>query len=282
MIIICNRDKNSQLRSDIQKNKGKYYNEQEISDRKEGVEGMPRIYLPLKAMKEQTIVITGEKAHYLVSVLRCRKGDEVMIFDGTGNCYKTEITGIDKKSITAEVREQIICVPESPVRVVLIQGLLKGEKMDLVIQKATELGVHEILPVISERSQIRETKKISRWRKIVEEASRQSGRSIIPILHEPLPYAQAVQKMSTGGKSAGIIFYEEGGMNISMAFSLSSPSPSDIWLIIGPEGGFTREEVACAEQKGFIVASLGKRILRAETAVIAALSIVQYHFGGMD
>jgi|WetSurSiteA1Bulk_404760.scaffolds.fasta_scaffold46423_2 16S rRNA (uracil1498-N3)-methyltransferase len=243
---------------------------------------MTRIYLPLKAVKEQTIFITGEKAHYLISVLRCRAGDKVMIFDGNGNCYKTEITGIDKKSITAEVREKVTWDPEPPVRVLLIQGLLKGEKMDLVMQKATELGVHEILPVVTERSQIRETRKISRWRKIVEEASRQSGRNSIPRIQDPLPYSQAIEKTSFSGKAAGIIFYEEGGIRISMALSLSSPSLSDISILIGPEGGFTREEVACAQQKGFTVASLGKRILRAETAAIAALSIVQYHFGGMD
>lgn len=243
---------------------------------------MPRIYLAAPDIEGNLITITDEKARYLSSVLRCQQGDTLLIFDGSESCIRAKMLTVENKKVIVEIQEQFTCNLESRVRITLVQGLLKGEKMDVVVQKTTELGVHEIMPVVTARSQIRETRKIARWRKIAEEASRQSGRSFIPMIHEPLLYPQTMGKILTGDKSAGIIFYEEGGACISAVLSSVPPSLSDVWLLIGPEGGFTGEEVARAQQNGFVVASLGKRILRAETAAIAALSIVQYHFGSMD
>ncbi len=237
---------------------------------------MPRIYLPIDNVKDNRISITDEKAHYITSVLRCKKGDELTIFDGKGDCFRTTILKIDRREVIAEVIERFPCNTESSINIFLVQGLLKGQKMDMVIQKTTELGVKEIMPVITERSQLRETRKITRWRKIAEEASRRSGRGVIPIVHEPVDFNNVLTTYTSRDILHGFIFYEEGGMKISDAVSSLIPHPSSIFVFIGPEGGFTKEEITLAEEKGLLVTSLGKRILRAETAAISAVTLVQF------
>jgi len=239
---------------------------------------MPRIYLPAPVFLNNQISITDEKAHYLASVLRCGKGDCLIIFDGKGNCFRTTIVTADKREVVAEVAEKIPCNLESDLNITLVQGLLKGEKMDMVIQKTTELGVKEILPVISGRSQLRDTKKIARWRKIAEEASRQSGRSIVPVVHETVEFDNF---LSAHDSIHGLVFYEEGGVGLTEAVSSLIPRHSSFFVLIGPEGGFTKEEITLAKEKGLIVASLGKRILRAETAAISAVTLAQFLLGDM-
>ncbi len=238
---------------------------------------MIRIYLPVTHFKEGLISITDEKARYLATVLRCRKGDELIVFDGEGNCLKTNILKVDRKEVCVEVLEKFTCDTESPINIFLIQGLLKGQKMDMVIQKSTELGVKEIIPIITERSQPKETLKITRWRKIAEEASRQSGRSVTPVVNEPMHFNDCISSLTL----KGLIFYEEGGIKISEAISSLVTRHSSLSVIIGPEGGFTKEEIAIAKENGFIVTTLGKRILRAETATISAITLVQFLLGDM-
>jgi 16S rRNA (uracil1498-N3)-methyltransferase len=250
---------------------------------------MPRIYLPALSVTDSRIVLAGEKAHYLFSVLRCRKGDELTIFDGKGNCFLTVIERADKREVIAEVIRHFPCDFESPVHIILVQGLLKGEKMDWVIQKTTELGVREIIPVITERSQVRETRKAVRWRKIAEEASRQSGRSVVPTVHEPVELKEFLKGSEPvqHGDVKGFIFWEDGGASFNEAVKKISVSPghpftvSPIYLLIGPEGGFTHEEVALAQEKSFQAVSLGRRILRAETAALSAVTLVQFLLGDM-
>jgi 16S rRNA (uracil1498-N3)-methyltransferase len=243
---------------------------------------MHRIYFSVSNIKDNRMSITGEKARYLTSVLRCRKGDELIVFDGKGNCYRTTILKADKKEVIDEVIEKFPCDTESHINITLVQGLLKGEKMDMVIQKTTELGVKEIIPVVTERSQPRETRRVTRWRKIAEEASRQSGRSIIPIIHESMNFSDAFNLLQPSNRIKGILFYEQGGMKLSEAVSSFVPRLSSIYLFIGPEGGFTKEEVTLAKEKGLIVTYLGRRILRAETAAISAATLVQFLLGDMS
>jgi len=239
---------------------------------------MPRIFVSPTRVKDNLLSITGDNARYLASVLRCRKGDELLVFDGRGNCFKTKILKFGKREVTAEVLEKCICNTESHIDIFLIQGLLKGQKMDMVIQKVTELGVKEILPVITERSNLRETKKIFRWRKIAEEASKQCGRTIVPAIHEPLEFNRFFTSHEQSSRN-GLIFWEEGGISLRKAVTKISSSP--IYLLIGPEGGFTKEEVSLAEEKGFMRISLGKRILRSETAAISAVALVQFLLGDL-
>jgi 16S rRNA (uracil1498-N3)-methyltransferase len=238
---------------------------------------VPRLYLPDPHVVHNRISIAADKAHYLVSVLRCKEGDELIIFNGHGRCFRTAVVKAEKKEVIAEVREEFPCSVESPIHIALVQSLLKGEKMDLVIQKTIELGVAEILPVVSERSQIKDTRRTARWRRIAEEASRQSGRNVVPVVHEPVHFRDFL--VSENRK--GIIFYEEEGMKLSESVSSLAPHTLSLSIVIGPEGGFSKEEVIAAQGKGFQVTSLGKRILRAETAAISAVSLIQFLLGDM-
>ena len=170
-----------------------------------------------------------------------------------------------------------ICPDTEPsLQITLLQGLLKGDKMDLVIQKATELGVSEIIPVITGRSQIRETRKLERWRKIAQESSRQSGRVGVPAVHDTVDVDYLLARQPVPER--GIIFWEEGGESLSTIMGRFMGRKA-IELFTGPEGGFSGEEVRALRETGFSVATLGRRILRAETAAVVALGIVQYQAG---
>jgi len=245
---------------------------------------MPRIFLPLEERPE-TIHIAGEKARYLINVLRSRVGDEITVFDGKGFSYRAEIIAIKNKELFARVNRIIPYDAESKLNMILIQGVLKGEKMDLVIQKTTELGINEIVPVTTERSQLRETRKGQRWRKIAEDASRQCGRSHVPRIHDLIPFQEVfapsshfIQRLS---ESRGLLFWEGGGMNLSETRDALGACRS-LMISIGPEGGFTKEEARLTQSNGFLPVSLGNRILRAETAAIAATALVQYVWGDLD
>jgi 16S rRNA (uracil1498-N3)-methyltransferase len=226
-----------------------------------------------------------------MSVLRCRTGDTFVIFDGSGTCFVAVIREARKREVVAEILKTFPCNLESSLKSVLVQGILKGEKMDMVIQKTTELGVSEIVPAVTERSQLRDTRRVKRWRTIAEEASRQSGRSAVPVVHEPVALKKYLTSSLSESKLQGFIFYEEGGIRLSdvmkefPAKGTREPSPlegeGELFILIGPEGGFTKEEVTFAEERGLIVVSLGNRVLRAETAAISAVTLVQYLFGDM-
>lgn len=236
---------------------------------------MIRLILDETVQSDNVIRLAGEKAHYLSSVLRCKPHDALIVTDSSGTAYSVKISAITKKQATLDIIGPFIQDNESPLSIILLQGLLKGDKMDLVIQKATELGVKEIVPVITERSQIRETRKLQRWQKIASESSRQCRRNRIPLIHEPDAFETAVV---TQRLHRGIICWEREGAPFSSVLD-QCKGESIIVLCIGPEGGFSEKEVRTAEDQGFTAASLGKRILRAETAAIASLAIVQYAIG---
>jgi 16S rRNA (uracil1498-N3)-methyltransferase len=257
-----------------------------------------RIFVyPEDIKKEKKIRLSADKSHYLISVLRCKKGDVITIIDGKGKAYKAEVVEIAKKHVFINILSETPLDTESPLNLVLCQGVLKGEKMDMVIQKATELGIKGIIPLITERCIVKETRKVKRWQKIAEEAAEQCGRAVIPTVHEPVEYRNALCVMSDEYKKFllthcdlpitdyglnGFIFWEEGGISLKDAIKklLSPPtlqhSITPIFLLIGPEGGFTSEEVKLAEKHGLIRTTLGKRILRAETAAIVSVALIQF------
>lgn len=247
----------------------------------------PRIFFPVTD-ESSRISIAGEKAHYLTRVLRCRRGDIINVLDGKGNSFQCVIRELSKKAVSLEIIDVHPYDTESPLNLILLQGLLKGDKMDLVIQKTTELGIKEVCPVITERSQIKETDKVARWRKIAEDASRQSGRTVIPTIHDPIKMDSFFE--SKGLKIRGFIFWEGGGTPLREAIHKVFPSPlrpftdtdSPVYIFIGPEGGFTPPEVKRAEVSGLVSVSLGKRILRAETASIVTTALLQFHIGDLS
>jgi 16S rRNA (uracil1498-N3)-methyltransferase len=238
---------------------------------------MPRIFLPDSEVQPGIITLMHEKARYLSTVLRCRVGDPLTIKDNQGGTYAATIIDIGKKEVRVEIREQRHIDTESPLRISLLQSLLKGEKMDFVIQKATELGVREIRPVITERSQVTYTRKLPRWKKIAEEASRQSGRDIIPAVYDPVDFSSLFGGMNSPA-GVGIIFWEGGGEALHEALT-KFRCGTTISLFTGPEGGFSENELRQACAGGFVAATLGKRILRAETAALAAVAIAQFVLG---
>ncbi len=247
---------------------------------------MPRIFLPVSQADESGFLrIRDEKAHYLTKVLRCERGDNIEILDGRGRSLQCVIKDVSRKEIIVEITGLQPCDTESPLNLLLLQGLLKGDKMDLVIQKTTELGIKEIFPVVTERSQVRQTARVDRWRKIAEDASRQSGRAIIPVIHEPVEIGKILDSLNSEPK--GFIFWEGGGISIKEAvIAFKQPDdtrvpPSFLYLTIGPEGGFTEEEVKDARDHGLIPVSLGRRILRAETAAIVSTALIQSLLGDL-
>jgi 16S rRNA (uracil1498-N3)-methyltransferase len=240
---------------------------------------MHRIFLNESSLSKRPVVIESEKAHYLFSVLRCRAGDRLIVTDEKGNSYTAQILTASKKEVTADITGAYVMKTESGLNITLVQGLLKGEKMDFVIQKTTELGVNAIIPVITERSQLRETRKLPRWKKIAEEAARQSERSIVPGIFEPFDFAEIFNVPGILAKE-GILFWEKGGQKLSSVTSKLRQTDR-VSVFIGPEGGFSEKEVITASGKGFFTTTLGQRILRAETASIAAVSIIQYALGDL-
>jgi 16S rRNA (uracil1498-N3)-methyltransferase len=236
---------------------------------------------PEDIAKKEGIKLNADKSHYLISVLRCKKGDVITIIDGKGKAYEAEVAEIAKKHVFINILREMALDTESALNLILCQGMLKGEKMDLVIQKATELGVREIIPIITERCLVKETRKVKRWQKIAEEAAEQCGRTVIPTVHEPVEFG-SLFTVHSSQQMKGLIFWEEGGISLKEAVLKISPSPihpftdSPIHLFVGPEGGFTAEEVKLSEEHGLIRTTLGKRVLRAETAAIVSVALVQF------
>jgi 16S rRNA (uracil1498-N3)-methyltransferase len=258
---------------------------------------------PADILKRQRIVLSAEKSHYLLNVLRAGKGDRFTVIDGRGGSYLAEIADIVRQGSSGQASPPgspaLLAVIEirgepaaadagDPCGLVLCQGLLKGEKMDLVIQKATELGVSGIQPLVTERCIVRHTRKVPRWRKIAEEAAEQCGRATIPAIHEPQDLATF---LAAPCSPSGIILWEQGGLPLAEALArlttlLSARHPvsatdagrsrGTFAVIVGPEGGLSGSEVMEAQSRGFVPVTLGSRTLRAETAAIVGIALTQH------
>ena len=250
---------------------------------------MIRLFLSPENLSSDKITITGDQAKHLSVVLRVKPGDPVTIFDGQGHKYECNVLKCHKKEVIAEQISRTDYSVESPVSITLVQGIAKGEKMDLIIQKATELGVSRIVPVITERAQIRHTEKTERWKKIALSASQQSGRDKIPEIDEPAGFEEFLYQQTRSPhpdlinekpeSRLGIIFSEHKQEQNLKKILTSLNNAKKLTLLIGPEGGFSKDEISITVEKGFIEASLGPGILRTETAPLAALSIIQYELG---
>lgn len=239
---------------------------------------MARIFIPPERIAD-TLQLQSREIRYLVRVLRLEPGDEVVVFDGEGKQYRAGLFE-EGGRWWLELRERLPAVAEPPVRIVLGQGLLKGEKMKWVIQKATELGVSEIVPLLTARSiplyeGEEASLKAKRWRRIAEEASRQCNRATVPEVAEPMDLTGFVQR--TGGMKVAL--WE--GATRSLREIEDEGTPREIALVVGPEGGLSEEEAAFLEGEGFTLVSLGPRVLRAETAALAVLSLMGHIFGDL-
>ena len=231
-----------------------------------------------------TLTLSGDEGRYLSRVLRLAEGDSVTICTDGGLEYECSIKEIKGKSVIVSIDSLCRVERESPLDITLCQALPKGKKMDLILQKGTDLGVRRFVPFISSRSVSRpagETEKSSRWSKIVLEAARQCGRNFIPKVEVPIPFDELLSSLSEindDGVLKLIPWEGEEGEGIK---SLAGKDVQDVFLLIGPEGGFSEEEVVRAGQAGFKPVTLGRRLLRTETAGLATVSILQYLWGDM-
>lgn len=215
------------------------------------------------------------QAHYIGRVLRHAVGDAVQLFDGSGQEFLGELTEVGKKGVRVELREQFAGQAESPLRIHLGQGLSRGERMDWAIQKAVELGVAEITPIVSERCEVRlkderADKRLAHWRQVAISACEQCGRSLLPMIHAPLSLAEWLTLVEADLK---LVLHP-------VAEPLTSHArPQTLAFLIGPEGGLSDAEVEQATAQDFQAARLGPRVLRTETAPVVALSVAQQLWG---
>lgn len=241
---------------------------------------MHHFFVTPDCVDEKYISITGSDVNHLKNVLRVKIGEELLVSDGQGKDYMCRIDGIDDKEIKALIVSEEFSGTELPARLYLFQGLPKSDKMELIIQKAVELGCFEIIPVNTARSIVKldkkkEDAKLKRWKAISESAAKQSRRSIIPNIHSVMTFKEAIEYAKDF--DINLIPYENfkdmtetkevvdkvaGGMNVG--------------IFIGPEGGFEESEVNMAVENGAKRISLGKRILRTETAGMAILSVLMF------
>ncbi len=239
-----------------------------------------RLYIDQPLTAGQTLVIDGEQARYIGRVLRCRPGQTIALFDGGGAEFPSVIETIARDGVTFRVGDALHRDVESPLALRLMQGLSRGDRMDTVIQKATELGVQRLSPLHCEFSVVqlddrRADRRTRHWRSICQSACEQCGRNMLPVLDAPASFTEAVQQ--SAGQATRLLLYP------GAAQSMQDIAPStDVALLIGPEGGFSDAELAQADEAGFTRVSLGPRTLRTETAAIAALTLAQSLWGDLS
>ena len=242
---------------------------------------MRRLFIP--GTLEDIIEITGPDAHHLMHVMRAKAGQEFVVVDGSSHVGRVELLSFTAEKVTAKLVERLSNNTESPIDIVLAQCLPKGDKMELIAQKAVELGITSIQPLRSRNSVVRYDEKKSadrqnRWQKIVNEAAKQCGRTEIP---EILPIIELTDWLDALelDEEHMLIFCYENEANQKLKACLKNSRARRVMLLIGPEGGFSLEEAELLLAGGAKSVSLGPRILRAETAAIAAMSIIQYELG---
>lgn len=244
---------------------------------------MRRFYAQQNSFSDSNISLNIEETRHLRDVLRLKSGDDVQVFDGEGKEFLCRIETIGKKETELKIIEEISpSAPESTLNLTLAVALLKGEKFDLVIQKAVELGITKIVPIITKRTDVKlkdSDKKIDRWKRIILESSKQCGRARLLEIETPLHFELFLKNSASlllSGESF-ILFSEKNGKSFSEIKSTKS-----LTIIIGSEGGWEDSELELANKNGVQIITLGGRILRAETAAIAIPALIQNHFGDLN
>lgn len=230
--------------------------------------------------------ITGSEAKHITKVLRMRKGDTLILVDGKGSRFQAIIASATPKEVQVAIEKELPAPPLPPVEISLCQALLKSRSMDYLVQKTSELGVASIYPFCSERTIIKPreeglTNKVRHWREIVKSSTKQSNRTIIPDIHPISSFREILERWRDEDAFKVILWEEEGSEDLKSV--LRKKSPGKIFAgLVGPEGGFGKEEVVSARNAGFTSVSLGYRILRAETAAITLVAVVQYEWGDLS
>ncbi|HHY46889.1 MAG TPA: 16S rRNA (uracil(1498)-N(3))-methyltransferase, partial [Firmicutes bacterium] len=272
---------------------------------------MNRFFVPRDAISQSTIEISGNDLRHIRDVLRLGPGDHISVLDGYGNEYECRISAIGHRAVRCEILSRSRRASEPSIKISLVQGLPKGDKMDQVVRACTELGVSEFFPAVTERTVVRPdpasaVKRVERLQRIATEASKQSGRAVVPVVHRIEGLPQIVSMLRARPEASGgcgwIVPWElENGEGLRQGLMRlrraghdigdcdgngqdpgdTGGGPGEIVCFIGPEGGLSRDEVAMIREAGGIPVSLGPRILRTETAGIAVVSAVLYEFGDL-
>ncbi len=248
-----------------------------------------RFFAPPESFwRDQTVTLGSEEAQHMRGVLRLKPNDEVFVFDGQGNEYRCRIESLRRDGATLSIIESVEpSSAESMLDLTLALALLKGEKFDLVVQKATELGVARVVPVMTKLSDIRlrdehdAEKRTARWRRIALEAAKQSGRARLPLIDDPTSFDSLLETVQPDANHLCLMFAERGGQKFYETLEPSAASPQSIIALVGSEGGWTDEEIQAALNRRWQIITLGGRILRAETAAITITALLQHLFGDL-
>lgn len=240
---------------------------------------IPRIYTPQALDAHSELELEAEAAHHLVKVLRMDVGRELILFNGNGNEYSATITRTTKKTAFVSIQNEEHKPNSSPVQIELAIGISKGDRFDWVLQKATELGVSKITPLFTSRCEIklsgeRLSKKMAGWQKTVIGACEQCQRNELPELAEPLNIDDFISQADAELK---FVLHHRSEHSLS-----NDTPPQSVVILVGPEGGLSDEEILDAESNGFTPLKFGNRVLRTETAPVAALSVMQYLWGDLN
>jgi 16S rRNA (uracil1498-N3)-methyltransferase len=252
---------------------------------------MPRrFYAPPDAFAPGGLTVTLEpdETRHLRDVLRLGRGDEVFVFDGEGREFACVVDRVGRDAAALSVSGEVAPArPESPLRLTLAVALLKGEKFDLVAQKATELGVERIVPVVTKLADVRlrddvdATRRTARWQRIALEAAKQSGRARVPSIDAPVTFQALIESAGTNDEGLSLIFSERDGRGLVEAITEHARRTRRVLALVGSEGGWTDEEIRQASEAGWSVVTLGGRTLRAETAAITVAALLQHMMGDL-
>ena len=245
---------------------------------------MPRFFLPREQIRDNRGVITGQELVHLRNVLRLKPGDRITAFDDSGLEHEALIRALSADQGEIEILSSYQANRESPLEIILAVGLTKGEKIDFVVEKATELGVQVIIPFASANAvpkldAAKAKRRSERWAKIALSAAKQCGRMRVPQVHPLCEFERLVRQ--GWPQPLKLLFWEgEQSRTLQDVYKSKSAEKSAL-VVVGPEGGFSLDEVRVAQEQGFDSVSLGRRILRAETAAVAAMTLVQYLWGDL-
>jgi 16S rRNA (uracil1498-N3)-methyltransferase len=248
-----------------------------------------RFHAPRSAFApdDKIVTLSAEESRHLRDVLRLQPGDEVYVFDGTGQEYRGVIADVDRDRVRLDSVEQVEPArPESPLDLTLGVALLKGEKFDLVVQKATELGVSRVVPVLTTRADVRirdaveATRKTERWQRIALESAKQCGRARLMEVDAPIAFESLISRPSRDGELR-LMFAERDGASVTGLVTNLQSRPAGVFALVGSEGGWSDAEIAHARAQHWDILTLGGRTLRAETAAIVITALLQHAFGDL-
>lgn len=231
------------------------------------------------------VVLSKTEAHYVARVLRLGVGDEIDVFDGAGGQGRLCLTRVSSLTVEGQLVAPLLRGTSLPKPLILGQGLPKGSKMDLIVEKCSELGLTALVPLLTERTVVREVpkrqvEKLARWRRVAEAAARQCGRPALLELHAPMSLVDFCE--SYRAAAVKIVCWEEEQQQGLRQVLSRQAGQSPLVVLLGPEGGLTSEEVAVARVYGFVSVSLGSRILRTETAAVAVTAIIRYSWNELE